>query len=461
MTYKDFIRSKSQIGERNGFKPVFMPDFLFDFQKALVEWNVEKGRGAILANCGLGKSPIALTVAENIVRKTNKPVLILTPLSVAAQFEREGEKFGIECEHSRDGKFKKKIVAANYERLHYFNPHDFGGIICDEASCLKNYKGAIKSATTEFARHIQYRSLCTATPSPNDYIELGTLSECLGEMGYIDMLKTFFKADNDSYAQGGGPGRGRYDKNPFGGKFRFRGHAEMNFWRWVCSWARAIRKPSDLGFSDRDFILPKLTTRQHTISANVKLEGYLIDVAASGLKEQREERRRTLEQRCEKAAECVIQNGGPSISWCSLNDEGDLLEKLIPDCVQVSGSDLLELKEEKLEAFRTGQVDNLISKGEICGFGNNYQHCAHQTCFANHSFEQFYQQIRRSWRFGQKREVIIDIVTSEGESRILSNMQRKSMAAEKMFANLVEMIGNELKIEKENVYTKKVKSLVW
>ncbi|MDE2107526.1 MAG: helicase, partial [Patescibacteria group bacterium] len=200
MKYHDFIELKRHLGDDQGFEPLWMPDFLFDFQKSLVEWSIMKGRSATYANCGLGKSPMQLVWAENVLRKTNKPVLILTPLSISSQTHEEGEKFGVETQVSRDGKFKKTIVLTNYERLHYFNPQDFGGLALDESSILKNYDGKIKEQVTDFMRKMRYRSLYSATPAPNDYIELGNSSEALGYLGYIDMLKTFFKANDDSYA---------------------------------------------------------------------------------------------------------------------------------------------------------------------------------------------------------------------------------------------------------------------
>jgi hypothetical protein len=442
-SYQDFIQSKVHFGEKSGFRPLFIPDFLFDFQKALVEWAVEKGRAAKFADCGLGKTPMELVWAENIVRKTNGRVLILTPLGVTGQFAREGERFGIDCKVSRDGELKSKITITNYERLAHFNPNDFTGVACDESATLKNFDGKTKAAVTEFMRKLPYRLLATATPSPNDFIELGTSSEALGELGYIDMLQRFFKADNNNYAQGGRSG-GRFNKNPFGGKFRFRGHAERDFWRWVCSWARAIRKPSDLGFDDGPFVLPPLETHQHVIQSKTTPEGFLFSVPASNLHEQRAERRRTLQERCEKAAELITAHKGLSIAWCFLNPEGDLLEKLIPDAIQVSGDDKPERKEEVFEAFQNGQIQRLISKPEICGYGLNFQLCDHQTYFPSHSFEQWYQAVRRSWRFGQKNPVRIDMITSEGESNVLANLQRKSLAAEQMFARLVELMNEQL-----------------
>lgn len=451
--YRTFIDRKSQLDGMFGFDPVWMPDFLFDFQKALIEWAIRKGRAAIFADCGLGKTPMQLAWAENVMRKTNKPVLILAPLSVSSQTVREGEKFGIETIRSSDGLLRgTKCVVTNYERLRHFSPGDFGGVVCDESSILKNFDGATRSAITEFMKKVKFRLLCTATAAPNDYIELGTSSEAVGDLGYMDMLAKFFKNDQNS---------NHPNRKWAGGKFRFRGHAERDFWRWICSWARAVRKPSDLGFDDGQFQLPKLITKQHMIHAETVADGFLFPLPAHGLSEQRDERRRTVEERCERAAQLAIEQQTPGVAWCNLNDEGDLLEKLIPGSVQVSGTDDDDKKEETFEAFAKGEIQKLVTKPTIAGFGLNWQHCPHQTFFPSHSFEQWYQAIRRSWRFGQKSDVVIDVITSEGEANVLSNLQRKAAQAEEMFAQLVALMGNELKTDKTNHFNTKQKLPKW
>ena len=448
MTYGDFIQGKSQLIGNFGFKPTFLPDFLFPFQRALLEWSVLKGRSATMADCGLGKTPIQLCWAQNIVEHTNKPVLILTPLAVGFQAVREAAKFGIEAKQSRDGKIDSKIVITNYQQLGKFNPNDFDGCACDESGILKNFDGAIKAEITAFMRKMKYRSLYTATPAPNDYIELGTSSEALGELGYMDMLARFFKNAQNSLHPSVYRHRGMdFQKLNESAKWRFRGHAEQDFWRWVCSWARAVRKPSDLGFSDKGYILPKLETVEHIVKANSTSDGYLFDLPAVGLSEQRAERRRTLQERCEMAARLVNNTGKPAICWCHLNEEGTVLEKMIPGSVNVEGNDSDEFKEETFEAFSTGKLRVIISKGVIAGYGLNWQHCAHQTFFPSHSFEQYYQCVRRSWRFGQKNPVRVDVISSEGEQNVLNNLNRKSASAAIMFQKLVELINHELKIE--------------
>ena len=455
--YRSFLRGKSQLGGDYGFKPLWSPDFLFDFQSALVEWALRKGRAAIFADCGLGKTPVQLVWAENVVRKTNKPVLILAPLAVAPQTMREAKKFGIECCRSRDGDFpdEARVVVSNYERISSFNSADFAGCVCDESSILKNFKGVRRADITEFMRRMKYRLLCTATAAPNDYIELGTSSECLGELGYQDMLGRFFKNDQNSSH----PNRMRWGGGE--GKWRFRGHSEPDFWRWVCSWARAIRKPSDMGFDDGPFNLPELVTEQHDVAAKILREGWLIEMPSITLHEQREERRRTLNERCERAAELAQDNGRPVVMWCHLNDEGDLLENLVTDSVQVSGKDSDERKEDVFCDFAAGKIRALITKPTIAGFGLNWQHCSHQTFFPSHSFEQWYQAIRRSWRFGQKKTVKVDVIVSEGETRVLSNLKRKEKAASELFDHLIELMNHSKKINTITKYKKKEKLPEW
>jgi hypothetical protein len=426
---------------------VWMPDFLFDFQAVLVQWAIEIGRGAVFADCGLGKTPMELVWAENIVRKTNKPVLNLTPLGVSAQTTREAEKFGIECHRSMDGKIKNCVNVCNYERLHYFNPDDFGGIVLDESSILKSFDGPRRRQITAFMRHIPYRLLGTASPAPNDYIEMGTSSEALGYIDQSEMLSRFFK-NEEKLSEAERRGR-RTREGLILPKWIFKGHAEEPFWKWVCSWARALRKPSDLGFDDGAFILPPLHEREHNVKARSLPPGKLFHVAATSLREQIEERRRTISERCEKVAE-LVNHDQPALIWCHLNTEGDMLEKLIPDAVQVSGADSDESKEDKLTAFATGNERSLVTKPKIGCWGLNFQHCAHEVTFPSHSFEQYYQGVRRCWRFGQKRPVTIDIVTTEAERGVMANLQFKQTAADKMFSRLVAHMSEALHIEKTN-----------
>lgn len=443
MSYQDFLAMKAQLDGDHGFEPLWVPEFLFPFQANLVEWSLRKGRSALFEDCGLGKTVQYLVWAENVYRHTGKPVLALTPLAVSHQTVAEALKFGIEAARSLHGEIPAPIVVTNYERLHHFDPAKFGGVVCDESSCIKNFDAQRTGAITEFMRRLPHRLLCTATAAPNDYVELGTSSEALGNLGHVDMLSKFFKTNDKVETR-------RF--SVLGGKYRFRGHAERDFWRWVCSWARAIRKPSDLGFSDEGFDLPPMVTEQHLVRARLPRPGRLFDTPAETLEEQREERKRTLPERCEKAAELVNSTGKPAVVWCHLNPEGERLAKLIPDAVQVSGKDSDEAKEEAFEAFAAGKVRVMVSKPVIAGWGLNWQHCAHQTFFPSHSFEQLYQCTRRSWRYGQKSTVKVDIVTTEGEAAVMGNLQRKAAAAAEMFDRLVEHMAEELRFERVNPF---------
>jgi hypothetical protein len=446
-TYESFLDRKSQLGECSGFEPVGLPSFLFGFQRFLVDWAIRKGRAAIFADCGLGKTPMQLVWADAVVRQTNKPVLILTPLAVSAQTIQEAEKFSIESRRSTDGTgivgHGAKVIVTNYERLHYFDPQDFSGCVCDESSILKSFDGVRRKEITEFMRKMPYRLLCTATAAPNDYIELGTSSEALGELGHMDMLQRFFKNDQNTikptiYRHRGLNFAHLEDK----AKWRFKGHAEIPFWQWVSSWSRAVRRPSDLGFENDGFILPPLIETQHMVTARSIAAGYLFSMPAVGLQEQREERRRTIRERCEKVASLVANQDGPSLVWCHLNDEGNLLEKIIPGAQQVSGDDSDEAKEAKFMDFANGDVAALVTKPKIGAWGLNFQHCSHVTFFPSHSFEQYYQGVRRCWRFGQKNPVQVDIVTTEGEKTVLENLQKKATAADSMFSNLVNEMNH-------------------
>jgi hypothetical protein len=360
---------------------------------------------------------------------------------------REAEKFDIDAVQSRDGASKGHIVVSNYERLHYFSPDDFGGVVCDESSILKSFAGQRRGEITAFMRKVPYRLLQTATAAPNDFVELGTSSEALGYMGHMDMLNRFFKNDQNTskpmLARRFAKTTGAIDGD---GKWRFKGHAEQHFWRWVCSWARACRRPSDLGFADDRFVLPPLIENEHHVEVSTTADGMLFTLPAVGLKEQREERRRSIRERCEKVASLVADTGQPAMVWCHLNDEGDLLAEMLPDFVQVSGADSDEEKEAAFLAFTRGEFRGLITKPTIGAWGLNFQHCAHVTMFPCHSFEQYYQSVRRCWRFGQSKPVVVDMVTTEGERGVMRNLQRKAAAADAMFTHLVSAMQDALAV---------------
>lgn len=455
MEYADFLGRKLHEGADCGFDPVFMPDKLMDFQAAMVDYAVRKGRAALFEDCGLGKTFQFLAWAQNVVQYTNKPVLILTPLAVSGQTIREAEKFDIDATRSIAGEMPNGagIIVTNYERLGHFNPADFAGVVCDESSILKSFKGTRKGEITDFMRKTPYRLLATATAAPNDYIELGTSSEALGYMGYMDMLNRFFKNE-----QGNSTATGRmYGEAP---KWRFKGHAELPFWQWVCSWARAMRKPSDLGFDDGQLKMPPLVENEHLVKAETLAEGSLFNLPASTLPEQREEKRRTIQERCEKAAE-LANHGSPTLLWCQLNDEADLLEEIMPDAVQVSGSDSDDRKEAKFLDFINGNIRDLITKPKIGALGLNFQHCAHVVDFPSHSYEQYYQGVRRCWRFGQTQTVTVDTVMTEGERRIIENRKRKAAQAEIMFDNLISEMNNAVAIDTTKHFNTKMEVPSW
>lgn len=432
--YEKFLAEKARPDDLYGFKPLWIPDFLFEFQKSLLDWSVRKGRAAIFADCGMGKSPMELVLAQNILKKENKPVLLLTPLAVGPQMVKEGEKFGIDCKLTKGEVYKGVVNVTNYEKIHHLDPKKYIAVICDEAGILKNYQGKLRRKITEFLHKTKYRLLATATPSPNDYIELGNSSEALSNMSRDQMLGMFFSNTGFSNDE---------TKN----QWELKGWSRKRFWQWICTWARAIRKPSDLGFNDKGFDLPELITRQHVIRSPITSRNGFFNIAKT-LEDQRRERRETINERCEKVAE-LVQGKDFSVVWCHLNQEGNLLKKLIPGSVNVQGSDSDEFKEEHLSAFALGQIKVLITKPRIGGWGLNLQHCNHMTTFPSHSYESFYQSIRRCWRFGQKRPVTVDIVTSEAESMVLSNMKNKEKAADDMFTQLVlEMSEYQLKKKK-------------
>ena len=454
MDYESYLDQRRQLDHAGGFAPRVVPDHLFDFQKHLLTWAVEQGRGAIFADCGMGKTPMELAWADNVYRETGRPVLLLTPLAVGFQIVHESEKFGHDAALSRDGSVTAPITVTNYEQLPKFDHRDFGGVVCDESSAIKAFDGTTKARVTEFMRLIQYRLLGTATAAPNDYVELGTSSEALGELGYMDMLSRFFINKDRSVSS-----RGRTHGGGQGLEWRLKGHAEQPFWRWVASWARAIRKPSEYGFDDGPFILPKLVAVEHLVEAVNVHPDHLFEVPAQGLAEQREETRRTLTERCERAA-ALLEDAQPGVAWCNLNDESATLTRMIDGAVEVSGSDTPEGKEAKLRDFTEGNIRILVTKPKIGAWGLNWQHCHRMTYFPSHSYEQYYQAVRRSWRFGQQHDVTVDIITTEGGQAVLGNLQRKAEQADRMFDHLVAHMADALTITRSD-YTEILEAPSW
>lgn len=431
MEYIDFLESKKHTTGQFGFAPVWMPDCAFDFQRCIIEKAVNKGRMGIFADTGLGKTLIQVSIAENIVRKTNGRVLILTPLAVAFQFIDEANRIGVgDISHTKDGTLKSKIVVCNYERLHYLSPDDFQCVMLDESSILKNFAGKTRDQIVAFIKRVPYRFLATATPSPNDFIELGNSSEALGYMGYMDMLGKFFKSN-----------QGSVDSNNrnIGEKFYLKPHAERDFFAWVNQWSIMVKRPSDLGFSNDGYELPPLITNKHTVhneqAWSIGDQSALFAMPAQTMPEVREEQKLTVRERCEKAAELAL--GKTSVYWCNLNDESELLSTLDRDAVEIVGGMSIDRKEEILVAFAKGEIKRLITKAKMTSMGLNWQHCNHTVFFPTWSYEQYYQAIRRFWRFGQKSAVTCDMVISEGQSRVIEALEQKTQKAIELYENLV------------------------
>lgn len=455
VAYDEFLANKRHLANAGGFDPHIIPDHLFGFQQVLTEWAIRQGRAAMFADCGMGKTLMELAWAENVHRETGRPVLLLTPLAVGFQVVSEAAKFGHDAAQSRNGKVAAPITVTNYEQLGKFDPDDFGGIVCDESSAIKAFDGQTRAMVTEFMRRLPYRLLGTATAAPNDYLELGTSSEALGHLGYTDMLHRFF-----TNKQRTGTGRSNFAAGGRDVEWRFKGHAEEPFWRWVSSWARAIRKPSDFGFDDGAFVLPPLHELEHFVDATETDPESLFDTPAIGLHEQRAEQRRSLPDRCEKAAQ-ILSDASTGVAWCNLNDESTLLTRLIDGAVEVTGSDSPEAKEEKLHAFTDGEIRVLVTKPAIGAWGLNWQHSHRMTFFPTHSYEQYYQAVRRSWRFGQTQPVQVDVITTEGGKAVLANLRRKAIQADRMFTSLMVHMNLALHVNTGRTYENAMELPAW
>lgn len=395
---------------------------LFPFQSDITRWALRRGRAAIFADCGMGKTFMQLEWARVVAKHTGQPVLILAPLAVSRQTIREGEKLGLTVLHAHDqSEVTGPLVISNYERMDRFTPESFGGIVLDESSILKSFDGATSSALIANWQQTPFRLACTATPAPNDYMELGTHSEFVGAMQRPEMLATFFVHD-------GGETQ----------KWRLRGHANTDFWRWLCSWAVMIRTPSDLGYSDDGFVLPPYHLHQHTVEGT-PMEGELFAVEAQTLSERLAARRESIEERAQECAAIVNASDEPWIVWCNLNAEADALRRLIPGAVEVRGSDAADVKESRLLGFSAGEYRVLISKPSIAGFGMNWQHCPNVAFVGlSDSWESYYQAVRRCWRFGQTRPVHVHMIAAETEGAVVANIKRKDAAAAALAAEMVE-----------------------
>lgn len=418
--YAEFLRAKAVSDPATGLAVI--PDLnsiLFDFQHDIVTWALRRGRAAVFADCGLGKTPMQLEWAKHVPGD----VLILAPLAVAQQTVREGEKFGIPVRYCRDqSQVEPGITIANYEMLPHFSPDQFAGIVLDESSILKAYDGKTRTAIIDAFKQTPFRLACTATPAPNDYMELGNHAEFLGVMTRAEMLSMFFVHDGGDTSQ-----------------WRLKGHAEKDFWKWLCSWAVMIRKPSDLGYDDGAFTLPEMVMHQVEVRAEKPSDGFLFPVDALTLQERLRARRDTV---AERVAHCAaVVNGTPEqfIVWANLNAEADALEKSIPGSVNVEGSDSRDFKENVVRDFQSGKVRVVISKTSIFGWGLNLQ-CCRNVAFVglSDSYEAFYQAVRRCFRFGQKEVVNVYVISAETEGAVVSNIKRKEADAMKMAENMVE-----------------------
>lgn len=421
--YNAFLASKVPACPATGLAeiaPFVAP--LFPFQADITQWGLHRGRAAVFADCGLGKTLIQLEWARQVMAATEGRVLILAPLAVAQQTVLEAARFGIAAHYARNAsEITDGITVTNYERLDGFDVEAFQGVVLDESSILKSFDGATRTRLTEAFRNTPYRLCCTATPAPNDFMELGTHAEFLGVMSRAEMLATFFVHD------------GGETQN-----WRLKGHAESDFWKWITSWAVMIRRPSDLGYSDDGYDLPPCDVRSVVVDAPPS-EGELFATPASTLQERIKARRASVSERVEACAELVNNSPGAWVIWCQLNSESQSLAKAIPDAVEVTGSDAPEKKEAAMLAFARGEIRVLISKPSICGFGMNWQHC-HQMAFVglSDSWEQYYQAVRRCWRFGQTEAVTVHCITAETEGAVVSNIRRKEADAEVMATAMLE-----------------------
>jgi hypothetical protein len=424
MSYAEFITRKMASAPDIGFATSAPSDRLYPFQRDLTAWSLRKGRSALFADCGLGKTAMQLEWARAIHEHTNGgDVLILAPLAVGSQTVREGVKFGVEVTPCREHvDVRSGVNVANYERLHHFQRHPWVAVVLDESSILKAFDGKTRRILTDWAQTIPYRLCCTATPSPNDYEELGGHSEFLGLLDRRVMLAEFFVNDGISAAH-----------------WRLKGHAGNSYWRWIASWARALRSPHDLGYADEGFALPPLNVETISVDAGTVSEDRLFAVPVATMLERRQARRESIRPRVEVVSDIVNSSSEAWVVWCDLNAESDALADAIPDAVEVRGSDSADDKEDRLLAFSNGAARAIVSKPSIAGWGLNWQHC-HNVAFVglSDSYEQYYQAVRRCWRFGQTSPVRVVIVASDREQAVLENIRRKERQAIAMFSDILE-----------------------
>jgi DNA modification methylase len=405
---------------------------LFDFQRDIVKWALKIGKAAIFADCGMGKTPMQLEWSTHIPGN----VLILAPLAVSKQTIREGIKFGVKVSYCRkQEEVKEGITITNYEMLEHFDPNYFNGIVLDESSILKSFTGKIRNQIIDKFKDTSYKLACTATPAPNDFMELGNHSEFLNIMSRTEMLSMFFINDMNTTQ-----------------KWRLKGHAESEYWKWLCSWAVMIRKPSDLNYDDNDFILPPINHHNMIIKTDKTLEGELFTFEAKTLSERQRARKNTIKERAEKCADLINNSDNTWLVWCNLNEESKILKELINDSIEIKGSDKSNYKENMMLDFSDNKIKCLITKPSIAGFGMNWQHCNNVVFMGlSDSYEKYYQAVRRCWRFGQKKPVDVYIITADIEGAVVKNIKRKEKESMKMAKNMVEHMHT---INKENIKNK-------
>lgn len=434
MNYEDFLTSKAVIVADSGFNPDQLNENLFDFQKDIVAWALRKGKAALFEDTGLGKTIQQLAWADAVAKHEHGKVLILAPLAVSKQTAKEAARFGITCTLCETGDdVKDGINITNYEKLHHFNTDQFCGIVLDESSILKSYSGKTTMDMIERFKFTKYKLACTATPSPNDFTELGNHAEFLNVMTMNEMLAMYFINDSSS-----------------GNGWRLKRHSITDFFKWIAEWAIMIKSPADLGFDAEKYNLPSLRIHNIVTESPAPAE-QLFALPAASLQERRQARRDSLGIRVNTAAEIVNKDkGNQYLIWCNYNDESSALKKAIPDSYEVKGSDTAEHKENGMIGFASGEIHNLVSKPSICGFGMNWQNCHKMIfCGLSDSYEQFYQAIRRCYRFGQNNPVDVYVITSEAEANVLNNIKAKQDRHDLMSVEMLKVINT---VTKEVLY---------
>lgn len=432
LDYTEFLERKKVVPIISGFdiEAENLNSNLFDFQRVIVKWALKRGRAAIFADTGLGKTLMQTTWAHEVHKNTNQNVMIFAPLCVAQQTVKEGAKFGIDINYCRTPEqIKDGINISNYEMLENFDLSQFAGVVLDESSIIKNRDGKTRNAIIESCQQVPYRLSCTATPSPNDFMELGNQCEFLGIMGMTEMLATYFINDAGDT-----------------GTWILKGHARVKFWEWLSTWACVIRSPNDLGFDGSAYVLPQLNMFEHVVESEATTD--LFANIATGLLERNQARKESIDDRVAKCADIVNADNEQWVIWCHRNEEAEKLCKLIDGAVDVSGSDSIEHKEQSVNQFLDGSIRVLISKPKILGSGMNFQNC-HNTAFVglSDSWEQYYQAIRRFYRFGQTKEVNVHVISAESEGAVVANIKRKEEQNALMGAEMVKHMSESMKHE--------------